>query len=101
MTRRDFAPLGARSGNMELVEIALAGVRATMGIDAKPDVSFVKRWERGIPSYTVGHPGRVSTIFRHLRAHPGLYLNSNAYQGISLNDCVANARRCAEAVLAD
>ena len=55
--------------------------------------------ERGIPNYTVGHLGRVGAIYDRLAAYPGLHLNSNAYRGIGLNDCVANARSCAEQVL--
>ena len=30
--------------------------------------------------------------FNQLRTYPGLYLNSNAYYGIAINDCVRNSR---------
>ena len=83
----------------ELIEIARDGVGTTMGVTATPEVGFVQRWERGIPNYTVGHLGRVGAIYDRLAAYPGLHLNSNAYRGIGLNDCVANARSCAEQVL--
>ena len=29
----------------------------------------------------------------------GLYLNSNAYKGIGLNDCVSNSKLCAKKVV--
>jgi protoporphyrinogen oxidase len=38
-------------------------------------VTFVKRWDRGIPSYAPGHVARVDAIFARSDAIPGLYLN--------------------------
>lgn len=79
----------------ELVRTALRGVGATMGCRAEPEVTFVQRWERGIPSYRIGHLGRLERIFTAAAALPGLYLVSNAYRGIALNDCAASALACA------
>jgi len=83
----------------ELIGIARRGLAQTMGVNETPAVTFVKRWRRGIPSYRLGHLANVERIFaRVANQWPGIYLNSNAYWGIGLNDCVGNARRCAEAV---
>jgi oxygen-dependent protoporphyrinogen oxidase len=83
----------------ELIGIARRGLAQTMGVSETPAVTFVKRWRRGIPSYRLGHLANVERIFaRVANQWPGIYLNSNAYWGIGLNDCVGNARRCAEAV---
>src|SRR6056297_1869078 len=84
-----------------LVRTALDGVRATMGLSAEPDVTYVKRWPRGIPSYAPGHIGRVDAIFERLASHRGLYLNSNAYRGIAMNDCVRNGRVLAERIVGE
>jgi len=84
-----------------LVRTALEGVRATMGVTAEPDVSYVKRWPRGIPSYAPGHIARVDAVFERLASHRGLYLNSNAYRGIAMNDCVRNGRLLAERIVAE
>ncbi len=81
-----------------LLQSALTGVARTMGITSPPDVTFVKRWERGIPNYPVGHLANVDSLFQELARFPGLYLNSNAYYGIGLNDCVRNSRRIAERI---
>jgi len=85
----------ARQEDDRLIDTALRGIRETMGIDVAPDVTFVKRWDRGIPNYPVGHLANVDTLFEQLRVYPGLYLNSNAYYGIGLNDCVRNSREVA------
>ena len=79
-----------------LVATAREGVRQTMGIDAEPDVSFVQRWERGIPNYAVGHLQAMEELFSRVQHHPQLYLNCNAYHGIAMNDCVRNSRELAE-----
>ena len=83
-----------------LTELALDGIRETMGIKPQPVVSYVKRWERGIPNYALGHRARIARIAEYLRAHPRLYLNSNAYHGVGVNDCIASSKRCADELLA-
>ncbi len=81
-----------------LVDTARRGIRATMGIDQAPQVSFVKRWPRGIPSYAPGHIRRVDAVFERLATHRGLHLNSNAYRGIAMNDCVREGRLLAQRI---
>lgn len=79
-----------------LIRTAREGVRITMGVEQEPDVTFVQRWDNGIPSYRVGHIAAVDTIFDQLRQYPGLHLGGNAYRGIAMNDCVRNGRELAE-----
>jgi oxygen-dependent protoporphyrinogen oxidase len=78
-----------------LIATAREGVRLTMGVDAEPDVSFVQRWEQGIPNYPVGHLQAVAALFARAARYPGLSLNCNAYRGIAMNDCVRNSRELA------
>ena len=91
-------PALALKDDSSLVEIALRGIRETMGVMAPPGVTFVKRWTRGIPNYKLGHLANVDSIFEQLREFPGLFLNSNAYYGIGLNDCVHNSKLCAQRI---
>jgi len=81
-----------------LIDTARAGIEKTMGITDDPDVTFVRRWDRGIPSYAPGHIARVHAIFEQLAEHPGLHLCSNAYRGIAMNDCVRAGRELAEKI---
>jgi protoporphyrinogen/coproporphyrinogen III oxidase len=69
-------------------------------VETPPDVSFVQRWERGIPSYRTGHIARVDALFAYLNRYPGLHLGGNAYRGIAMNDCVRNGRELAERLAA-
>ena len=84
-----------------LMATAREGLRLTMGIDAEPDVSLVRRWDRGIPSYRVGHIAAIAALFAQVARYPGLHLCSNAYRGIAMNDCVHNGRLLAEALLTE
>jgi oxygen-dependent protoporphyrinogen oxidase len=83
-----------------LIARAREGIRLAMGIDATPRVTTVRRWTRGIPNYGPGHLANVAAIDAAVATIPGLFLNSNAYHGVAMNDCCENARRVAERVLA-
>jgi len=83
----------------ELIEIAKEGIKNTMGVDDKPSTTFIKKWKEAIPSYEKGHLNLVNNIFKQIEKHNGLYLNSNAYYGVALNDCVSNSKKCAEKIL--
>ena len=78
-----------------LVETARAGLRLLTGADPDPEVTFVQRWPRGIPLYEPGHLARLAAIDDRLAHRPGLHLNSNAYRGVAMNDCVRNSRELA------
>jgi oxygen-dependent protoporphyrinogen oxidase len=82
----------ARQDDAQLVRTARAGLAAIMNSDPDPDVTFVQRWDRGIPAYAPGHLANVERIFAALARWPGLELNSNAYRGVAMNDCVRNSR---------
>jgi oxygen-dependent protoporphyrinogen oxidase len=82
-----------------LMATARLGVERTMGINQDPDVTFVKRWDRGIPSYATGHVARVDAIFDQAAKRPGLHLNCNAYRGIAMNDCARNSRELAARIV--
>jgi oxygen-dependent protoporphyrinogen oxidase len=89
----------ALKSDAELLEIAVRGVKETMGLDVVPDVSYVKRYEKGIPNYRVGHLDSMGELFEKLKEHKGLYLSANAYYGVGLNDCVGNSKKIAQKIL--
>jgi oxygen-dependent protoporphyrinogen oxidase len=86
----------ALKSDEELIAIAKEGIQETMGVSDTPDVVYVKRYTKGIPNYRVGHNERMKKLFTLLKAHKGLYLSSNAYFGVGLNDCVSNAKKVAK-----
>jgi len=82
-----------------LLALVQADLLTTMGLSAAPRFLRIFRHPRGIPQYTVGHYLRLREVEDRLTAHPGLFACGNSYRGISVNACVEDAPKVAEAVL--
>ncbi|MBI5477747.1 MAG: protoporphyrinogen oxidase [Deltaproteobacteria bacterium] len=82
---------------LTLIQGELGGI---LGLKAKPVFSTVWRHEQAIPQYTVGHADRVAELETRAAKLGPLVLGGNAYRGISLNDCVRNARSVAQQAMA-
>ncbi|MDQ3780114.1 MAG: protoporphyrinogen oxidase [Chloroflexota bacterium] len=80
----------------QLIALAQAEIRRIVGIDARPLLSRVHRWPRGMPQYTIGHLDRLATIARCLEDHPGLLLAGSAYRGVGLPDCIVAGEAAAQ-----
>ena len=81
----------------ELVEVALADLRAVLGPDLPdPVAAHVRRWGGGLPQYAVGHRSRLAPT-RALP--PSLALCGAAYDGVGVPACIASGRAAARAVL--
>ncbi len=76
----------------------LASVRGSLGrvfgADPDPDRVWIVRWERGISQYTVGHLDRVAAAENAAR-DAGVDLAGSPYRGVSVNDCIKQARAAA------
>jgi oxygen-dependent protoporphyrinogen oxidase len=83
-----------------LVRTVEEELRDLMGIDRRPDSVVVARWERAIPQYRVGHAKIVEAIARFERECPGLYIAGNFRGGISLADCIENAKTLSDRIAA-
>jgi oxygen-dependent protoporphyrinogen oxidase len=97
---------GARSREMAdrddkaIVESCLMELNTFLGVKGEPKFVRVIRHERGIPQYNKGHGQILRTIEEELSGFHGIYLCSNAYYGIGINDCVSRANMVANKVLA-
>jgi oxygen-dependent protoporphyrinogen oxidase len=83
----------------ELVAAVGAELRALLDVDNAPDVAYVRRWERAIPQYNVGHLDMVGALEEYERQTPGLYISGNFRGGVSVSDCVKQAHALSERVL--
>jgi oxygen-dependent protoporphyrinogen oxidase len=82
----------------ELLGLVRSELKGIMGIGAEPVLARSFFHDRGIPQYLVGHGKQLERIDGRLARLPGLHLNSNAYRGIALNDCVRESLAAAERV---
>jgi len=83
----------------QLTDRVRSDLKDITGLSAEPEFTRIFRHEKAIPQYNVGHAARLEAIDQLLGRHPGLVLTGNAFRGVSLNDCVVNAWKTAEAVM--
>ncbi len=94
---------GARSPDTAALadDALLATVRTSLarvyGADPEPDRVWIVRWEHGISQYTVGHLDRVAAA-EEAAAAAGIELAGSPFRGVSVNDCIRQARGAARRI---
>ncbi len=89
---RDPEALGL--DDSELVARTRVSLRKVLGGDPDPDRVWVVRWPEGISQYTVGHLDRVQAA-EAAAASASVELAGSPYRGVSVNDCIKQARAAA------
>jgi oxygen-dependent protoporphyrinogen oxidase len=83
----------------ELVTIAHADLCRAMKIQgANPRVIAILRSRIGIPQYTLGHDARVRAIEEAMSRVPAVTFCGNSLHGVSVSDCVRQAREIARQI---
>jgi oxygen-dependent protoporphyrinogen oxidase len=80
--------------DVELLAAVRASLDRILGHDPEPDRSWIVRWPRGISQYTVGHLDRVAAAEDAVQT-AGLEIAGSSYRGVSVNDCIKQARQAA------
>ena len=87
-------PLQASLDDDDLVSAVRAAHEKIFSRDPDPSRVWIARWEEGISQYTVGHLDRVAAAETAARA-AGIELAGSPYRGVSVNDCIKQARSAA------
>jgi oxygen-dependent protoporphyrinogen oxidase len=82
-----------------LVERARVELGSVLGVHAKPLKTWVARWEKGIPQYTLGHLQRVATARHRVAHYPRLALCGSSYDGVAFDAAVSSGRDRARELL--
>jgi len=77
-----------------LLDRARSNLARVLGADPDPDRVWVIRHQAGITQYEMGHLERVAAAETAARA-AGLELAGSSYRGVSVNDCITQAREAA------
>ncbi|HUJ79426.1 MAG TPA: protoporphyrinogen oxidase [Nitrospiria bacterium] len=80
----------------ELIALAVDELRGWLGVTGRPQAARIVRWPRAIPQYTIGHAGRLAEIEAGLEKRPTLVLAGNYLKGVSVPDCILQARQLAD-----
>lgn len=83
----------------ELVALARQELAGILGIQAKPLLVRVYRWQKANPQYDVGHLERVARMKELCARHPGLALTGSAYDGVGIPDCVHQGQQAAQRII--
>jgi protoporphyrinogen/coproporphyrinogen III oxidase len=81
----------------ELTNAALGDLTKILGIRGLPIMTRVYRWNRSSPQQEVGHSDVMQRVDARLAAHQGLFISAAGFRGVGIPDCIADARKTAEA----
>ncbi len=84
-----------------IIQTVRDDLRASLGIEASPEMTWICRWPKALPQYHLGHRERVARIDAGCQRNPGLHLTGNALRGVALYECAADAERTAQRVIED
>ena len=87
-------PAAAELEDSALVDRVRSAHRLALGADPEPESVWIVRWPEGISQYTVGHLDRVAAAEVAAQA-AGIELAGSPFRGVSVNDCVKQARAAA------
>lgn len=78
----------------KLLGLASEAAATQLGVKEKPSRAIVHLSKSCIPQYTLGHWKRIEHLFSYIRQHSlPLSLIGASYQGVSVNDCIYNAKK--------
>jgi oxygen-dependent protoporphyrinogen oxidase len=80
----------------DIAALAVAELRAILGLPGEPDLARVARWPQAMAQYTIGHLQRVTEIEQLCQNLPGLALAGNGFRGIGVPDCVRTGTEAAQ-----
>jgi len=86
-------------GDDDLAEMVRGELYDILGLQGKPDVVKIKRWQRAIPQYELGHQAILDEVGNFEKANPGLYFSGNFRGGISVGDCILNSEKVASELI--
>ena len=81
-----------------LIHRACVHLRKALGVTVPPIYVKVQRHHLGIPQYEVGHADRLKRLDAALNGFSGLFMVGNAFRGVGINTCTADAERVAQRV---
>lgn len=75
----------------EILEYTLKELQPVLKIKSKPDFYLMKKWERAIPQYNIGHKRFIDWTENFQNKFINIYISGNLLYGISVADCITNS----------
>lgn len=85
-------PTAVEESDADVEAQVLDELGRVIGLSGSPTLVHHTNWRVGIPQYELGHLDRWSSIRARVEQIAGLELCGNAYDGVSVNDCIRYGR---------
>jgi len=96
---RVFARGGEELSDHQVVSRVREELAEILGVKARPLLTRLYRWPRGLPQYPVGHLQRLEQVERRLGELPGLFLAGASYRGVGVGECIRSGFSAARGAL--
>lgn len=84
----------------EILNIGKKALEEHLGIRKEPTLMQIKRAPQAIPQFEVGHANWKEEVEKEIRQQKfPLILSGSAWTGVSINDCIAGARKLANEII--
>ena len=88
-------PETGRLETAALLARVMPDLRDLLGVTGEPVFTHHTFWPKAIPQYNLGHERFLEPLTRIEGKHAGLFIGSNARDGISLPDCLKSGAEVA------
>lgn len=82
----------------EIIFYTINELKDILKIKGKPVFSLMKKWERAIPQYNIGHKRFVEWAMEFEKKFKNIYIGGNLLYGISVADCITNSTELAKRI---
>lgn len=91
-------PALAKLPERDLIDLTQKEFEDLLGVRGAPVVARVRQWPLGLPQYRIGHQKITRTLESAGERTPGLFLTGNYLHGVSVGNCLEQARQTSEGV---
>jgi len=83
----------------EILNYTLNELNPILDIKGSPAFYLMKKWERAIPQYNIGHRKYIEWRKNFYEKFKNIYISGNILDGISVADCITNSTELAKNIL--
>ena len=82
----------------QLINIVKKELGQLIGLNGEPSLTYVKRWEKAIPQYVMGHGRILAELNEFENKFSGLFIGGNFRHGIGVGDCIEQSYKMADRI---
>ena len=83
----------------ELTTLAERELEDLLQVQGPPIISQMRRYDRAMPQYYVGHQDRISAVESALDQYPTIALAGSAFNGVGIPSCIQTGHAAADKIL--